>query len=65
MNKDTETEKRGWWSVKFEITMEDKEDPIRFKDLTEASQEHICKLIFEGFTSGEICESTYGEENEH
>lgn len=50
-----ETEKRGWWSVKFEITL-DGEDDVRLEDLTESTQEHICNSISEGFTSGEINE---------
>lgn len=52
--KDLETEKHGWWSVKFELTLE--KETVCFEDLTEVTQEYICKLISEGFTSGEICE---------
>lgn len=52
----TETEKRGWWSIEFKIALEGTDKPMRFEDLSEPTQEHICKLISEGFTSGEICE---------
>ena len=44
--------KTGWWSVKFELTMEGEE--IRWDDLDEATQEHIAECIKEGYTSGEI-----------
>lgn len=44
--------KTGWWSVKFELTLEGEE--VRFDDLDEATQEHIAECIKEGYTSGEI-----------
>jgi len=44
--------KRGWWEVKFNITLEGEEK--RFKDLDEITQEHIVKMISEGYGSGEI-----------
>ena len=44
--------KTGWWSVKFELTMEGEE--VRWDDLDEATQEHIAECIKEGYTSGEI-----------
>lgn len=47
-------EKRGWWSVKFELTLEGEE--VRFDDLSETTQEHIAECIKEGYASGEICE---------
>jgi len=49
-------EKYGWWNVKFEITLEDEEETIRFDDLSEETQEHICKQISDGVTSGQFCE---------
>ena len=44
--------KTGWWSVKFELTLEGEE--VLFDDLDEATQEHIAECIKEGYTSGEI-----------
>ena len=44
----------GSWSVDFTITLEG--DEVRFDDLSEVSQEHIAKLIGEGYVSGEVCE---------
>lgn len=44
--------KTGWWSVKFELTLEGEE--IRWDDLDECTQEHIAECIKEGYTSGEI-----------
>ena len=44
--------KTGWWSIKFELTMEGEE--VRWDDLDEATQEHIAECIKEGYTSGEI-----------
>lgn len=44
--------KTGWWSVKFELTMEGEE--VCWDDLDEATQEHIAECIKECYTSGEI-----------
>ena len=52
--KKIKAEKRGWWNVKFDITLDG--EGICFDDLSEESQTHICQLIQEGFTSGELCE---------
>lgn len=49
--------KRGWWQVKFNITLED-EDNVRFEDLSESTQEHILNLIQNGFTQGEVIEES-------
>lgn len=44
----------GSWSISFTITLEGEE--VSFDDLSEVSQEHIAKLIGEGYVSGEVCE---------
>lgn len=44
----------GWWSVKFELTLDGKE--VRWDDLSEITQEHIANMIKEGYHSGEIAE---------
>lgn len=49
-------EKYGFWSVKFELTLEGEE--VRWDDLDECTQEHIAKCIKEGYVSGEICMET-------
>ena len=46
-------DKYGWWSVKFELTLEGEE--VRWDDLDEVTQEHIANCIKEGYTSGGIC----------
>lgn len=46
--------KTGWWSVKFDLTLEGEE--VRWDDLDEVTQEHIAEMIKEGYTSGEIVE---------
>ena len=46
--------KRGWWAVKFELTLEG--EPVRFEDLSESTQEHIAEKIKEGYCAGEIVE---------
>jgi len=46
--------KNGTWKVNFDLTLEGQS--VRFDELSEESQEHIIKLILEGFTSGEIIE---------
>lgn len=46
--------KSGWWHVKFEITLEG--EPVRFRDLSECSQDHIANLIKEGYYCGEVIE---------
>jgi len=53
-----EIEKYGWWDVKFNITLESQttKEIVRFEDLSESTREHIAKQIFEGITSGQICE---------
>lgn len=55
-------EKYGWWSVKFELTLDGEE--VRFDDLSEVTQEHIANCIKEGYRQGEICESVDEEEGE-
>ncbi len=52
-------ERYGWWSVKFEITLDGEE--IRFSDLSEVSQEHIAYCITQGYWSGELVESVEEE----
>ena len=44
--------KTGWWSVKFELTL-DGED-VLWDDLDEVTQEHIAECIKEGYCGGEI-----------
>lgn len=44
----------GWWHVKMELTLDG--EPVRWSDLSEATQEHICGLIKEGYYAGEIIE---------
>lgn len=44
--------KTGWWSVKFELTL-DGED-VLWDSLDEATQEHIAECIKEGYMGGEI-----------
>lgn len=46
--------KTGWWFIKFDLTLEGED--VRWDDLSEATQEHIAKMILEGFCSGEIYE---------
>lgn len=46
--------KTGWWSVKFDITLEGEE--VRFEDLSESSQEHILECIRDGCVQGEVVE---------
>lgn len=46
--------KRGWWHVKFDLTLDGEE--VRFCDLSDATQEHIAELIKEGYYCGEIIE---------
>lgn len=48
--------KTGWWSIKFEITLDGKD--IGFIDLDEASREHILAYIADGYCQGEIVEET-------
>lgn len=45
--------KYGFWNVNFELTLEGEE--VRWEDLDGVSQEHIVKMILEGYCSGEIC----------
>lgn len=44
--------KRGWWVVKFDITLEGED--ARWQDLDECSQEHILECIKDGCWQGEI-----------
>jgi hypothetical protein len=53
--------KTGWWSVKFDLTLEGEQ--VRFSDLSEVSQEHIAKLIKDGYYCGEIIEETEDDDN--
>lgn len=52
--------KYGWWHVKFELTIEG--EPVRWDDLSDATQEHIAEMIKQGYYSGEICEEEDDEE---
>ncbi len=52
--------KTGWWSVKFECTLDG--ETVNFDELDECSQEHILELIKEGYSSGEIVEENDDEE---
>lgn len=52
--------KGGWWSVKFELTLDG--EKVRFDDLSECTQEHILSLIKEGYWCGEIVEETDDED---
>lgn len=54
--------KSGWWSVDFTITLDGEE--IDFSELSEMSQEHILKLVSEGYESGEVSEEWDDEEDE-
>ena len=55
-------EKYGWWSVKFELTLDGEE--ILWDNLDECTQEHIANCIKEGYISGEICMEIEEEEEE-
>lgn len=46
--------KCGNWYIEFDITLEGED--VRFEDLSETTQEHICEMIKQGYYSGEICE---------
>ena len=55
--------KTGWWKVNFDISLFDetegkreKEEGIRFEDLTETTQEHIINCIKDGYHQGQIVE---------
>tara|TARA_Y100001963_G_scaffold84848_1_gene117520 strand:- start:298 stop:462 length:165 start_codon:yes stop_codon:yes gene_type:complete len=48
--------KRGHWEIKFKFWVEDRNDVFDLEDLSEISQEHIIKLIKQGYTSGELNE---------
>ena len=52
----------GWWHVKFECTLEG--EVVYFDDLSEATQEHILRAIYDGFRWGEIVEENDDEEDE-
>ena len=52
--------KSGWWSVKFELTLDG--ESVRFEDLSETTQEHIANLIKEGYYCGEISEESEDED---
>ncbi len=47
--------KYGWWVVNFDITLDG--ETVRFDDLSEVSQEHILRQIFDGYRQGEVCET--------
>lgn len=49
-------EKRGWWSVHFDLTLDGEE--IRWEDLDECLQEHILDCIKDDYFSGEIVVNT-------
>ena len=51
--------KTGWWSVKFELTLDG--ENVRYCDLSETTQEHIAEQIKEGCYCGEIIEETDDE----
>lgn len=53
--------KTGWWSVRFEVTLEGV--GIDFDELSDCSQEHILKMIAEGFKSGEVVEEDDKDDN--
>lgn len=55
--------KTGWWSVKFELTLEG--EIVRWDDLDEATQEHIAEKIREGYCGGEIVIENDIPENTH
>jgi len=46
--------KSGWCHVTMKITLEGKE--VNFDDLSEVTQEHICRSIYEGYKSIAIVE---------
>ena len=55
--------KTGWWSVSFDISLfnetegkREKEEGVRFEDLSETTQEHIANCIKNGYTQGQIVE---------
>lgn len=52
--------KTGWWSVKFNLTLDGEE--VRWKDLSLDTQAHILEQIESGYWQGEIIEE--GEDNE-
>ncbi len=51
--------KRGWWKIKFELTLDGEE--VRFSDLSESTQEYIAELIKDGYKEGEIIEESEEE----
>ena len=48
--------KHGWWKVNFEINLDGKK--VYFKDLSEATQEHILESIKRGCRQGEAAEDS-------
>lgn len=48
--------KTGWWHVSFDLTLNGEE--VRFEDLESSTQDHICEMILEGYTGGEIVEES-------
>lgn len=50
--------KTGWWSVKFDLTLDGEE--VRWEDLSLDTQAHIIEDINNGYYQGEIIEE--GEE---
>lgn len=47
--------KSGWWSVKFELTLDGEE--VRWENLSETTQSHILEQIGNGYYQGEIIEN--------
>ena len=47
---------RGYWEIKFVKLYVEGKDIQDFEDLSETSQEHISKMILDGYTSGELNE---------
>jgi len=63
--------KTGWWSVSFDISLfnetegkREKEESVRFEDLTETTQEHIINCIKDGCTQGQIVEDYEEDDDE-
>lgn len=46
--------KYGWWSVSFDLKLEGQQ--VYWDELSDVTQEHICKEILGGYRQGEICE---------
>jgi hypothetical protein len=46
--------KTGWWSVKFELTVEGEE--VIWRDLSDVTREHIIQCLLDDCYQGEIVE---------